>query len=150
MIEARRLYDVQVCMAVMASMWDEISEDGAPEYVPDVIREYWVGIYAEGLIGMYRIHQLTSVCYQIHAFMIDRSQKASGRVILKWCLDNIDDMKKLIAEIPVIYPNVYHYTKKQGFVDEGTNRQSFTKNGQICDTHRLGITREEICQLHSQ
>ena len=145
-MKAERIYDVQVCMAVMASMWKEISEDDAPEFIPDVINEYWIGIYAEGLAGIYRIHQITSVCYQIHAFMIDRTQKESGVIILKWCVDNIEDMQKLIAEIPVIYPNVYGFTKNQGFRDEGINRHSFTKNGKIHDQHRLGITRDEIWQ----
>lgn len=133
----------------MAKMWDEISEDDAPQFHPDVINEYWVGIYSdEGLAGIYRIHQVTSVCFQIHAFMMDRTQKESGLTIEKWCLDNIEDMQKLIAEIPVIYPNVYHFTKSQGFQDEGINRHSFTKNGEVHDVHRLGITREELWELH--
>ena len=145
-MKAERIYDVQICMAVISSLWNEISEDDAPEFIPDVINEYWVSIYAEGLAGIYRIHQITSVCYQIHAFMIDRTQKESGVIILKWCVDNIEDMQKLIAEIPVIYPNVYGFTKNQGFQDEGINRHSFTKNGKIHDQHRLGITRDEIWQ----
>lgn len=145
-LRAERIYDVQICMAVMSSMWDEISEENAPEFIPDVIFEYWVGIYNDGLVGVYRIHQVTSVCFQIHAFMIDRTHKESGKIILKWCVHNIEDMQKLIAEIPVIYPNVYGFTKKQGFVDEGINRKSFTKDGEIHDQHRLGITRGEIWQ----
>lgn len=139
-------------MAIVTRLWDDISEDNAPPFVPDVINEYWVGIFSDGrLAGCYRIHQVTSVCYQIHAFMIDRADKSSGMVVLKWAVENIEDMQKLIADIPACYPNVYHFTKKQGFSDEGINRQSFTKNGKIHDMHRLGVTREEIeCHLHSQ
>lgn len=143
-LTAERIYDVQICMAVMGNMWDEISEDDAPVYHPDVINEYWVGIYDDGLIGIYRIHPLNSICFQIHAFMMDRTKKESGKVILQWCVHNIEDMQKLIAEIPVIYQNVYYYTKKQGFKDEGINRKSFMKNDKLHDQYRLGITRSEI------
>jgi hypothetical protein len=131
-------------------MWDEISEDGVDEFFPDVIREYWLGIFNDEskFIGLYRIHQLMSACFQVHAFMMDRSAKESGKIMLKWAVENIDEMQKMIADIPVIYPNVYHYTKKHGFSDEGVNRKCFTKNGELHDMHRLGITREEICHLH--
>ncbi len=150
-LTAERIYDVQVCMAVMRSMWDEISEDGVSEYIPDVINEFWVAILADGvLVGMYRIHRVMLVCYQIHAFMVDRSHKSSGECILRWCMDNIDDMEKLIAEIPDLYPNVYNFTKNQGFKDEGVNRLSFSKNGKIHDMYRLGMTRQEIEQWLQQ
>lgn len=144
-LRAERIYDVGICLGVMDSMWDEISEDGVETFQPDVLNEYWVGIFSdEGLVGIYRIHQVFNVCFQIHAFMMDRAQKESGKVILRWCVENIEEMQKLIAEIPVIYPNVHRFTLNQGFVDEGTNRSSFTKNGELHDVHRLGITRGEI------
>lgn len=144
-LHAYRTLDVGLCMWVCNEIWDEISEDGAPPYTPDVVNEFWVALRdGDAIAGMYRIHQLTSVSFQIHAFMLDRTRKESGRVILAWCLEHIPQMQKMIAEIPVIYPNVYHFTKKNGFKDEGINRHSFTKNGKIHDTHRLGMTRQEI------
>lgn len=150
-----RLYDVQVCRAVCEKIWDEISEDDAPKFYPDVVHECWLGIYEEDadnnekLSGIYRIHELNGVTWQIHALMIDRENaKESGRLALQWCYDF--GVQKLIAEIPVIYPNVYHFTKHQGFQDEGINRKSFKKNGEIVDCYRLGITREEIWQQLSQ
>jgi hypothetical protein len=141
-----RCYDVRTCWFVCKKIWDEISEDNAPDFVPDVWGEYWIGVYEnDELSGMYRIHQLNGVTYQLHALMIERANaKESGRMILRWCADNIEDMQKIIAEIPVIYPNVYHFALGQGLQDEGLNRASFLKRGEIHDAHRLGITRGEI------
>lgn len=139
----QRTLDVGLCMDVMHAMWDEISEDGVDEFFPDVINEHWVQMEE---IGLYRLHQLNAVTYQIHAFILPEHRdkaKESGVAILKWCLDNLD-FNKLIAEIPMKYPNVYHFTKHQRFKDEGINRGSFLKDGKIWDTWRLGLLKEEI------
>ncbi len=146
-----RLFDTNICRQVVHDLWDCVSDDGAQQpFLPDVDNEYWIGIYEDGLSGIYRIHAINQVTWQIHALMIDRTHaKESGKRILEWFYnENIGH--KLIAEIPVIYPNVYHFTKKQGLKDEGVNRESFMKNGKIVDTYRLGITREEIWQQLSQ
>ena len=55
--------------------------------------------------------------------------------------------EKLNAEIPFIYPEVYHFTKNFGFQDEGINRLSISKNGLLVDQWRLGITRQEVANL---
>lgn len=146
-----RLYDVALCQEVVHDLWDTVSEDGVEQpYWPDVVNEYWIGIYEDGLSGIYRIHAINGVTWQIHALMIERTNaKKSGKAILEWFY-NMNIGHKLIAEIPVIYPNVYHFTKNQGFKDEGVSRASFLKNGNIVDQNRLGITREEIWQQLSQ
>ena len=143
---AERTLDYGLAIQVANSVFDEISEDGVTEFLPDVINEYWVSITTDQLIGIYRIHQLNAITYQIHALIMPEHRghaKESGRVILRWCLDNID-FAKLVAEIPEKYPNVYHFTKSMGFFDEGTNRLSFLKDKTVWNTHRLGQTREEV------
>jgi len=101
----------------------------------------------ENCVGMYRVHQLNGISHQIHAFILkehrEKWAKESGRVILHWCLDNLE-FNKLIAEIPAKYMNVVNFTRHQGFKDEGINRESFLKDGKIWDTYRLGMTRKEI------
>jgi len=149
-MKAYRTLDVGLCIDVMKAMWDEISEDGVESYAPDVINEFWVEILSPETIGLYRIHQLTAMSYQIHAFILPEHRdqaKESGEVILQWCLDYLK-FNKLIAEIPKKYENVYHFTKKQGFKDEGVNRQCFLKDGKLWDTWRLGILKEEIWPQH--
>lgn len=147
-LTAARTLDYGLAIWIIDQVFDEISEDGIDSYVPDVISEHWVTLFdGENCVGMYRLHQVNAITYQIHAFIRpdhrERWAKESGKVILHWCLDNLE-FNKLIAEIPAKYQNVYHFTKGQGFKDEGINRQSFLKDGEIWDTYRLGMTREEI------
>ena len=55
-----------------------------------------------------------------------------------------DKYQKLVAQVPVIYPNVIKFTEMAGFQQEGTNRASYRKNGALYDQIWLGITRDEI------
>ena len=150
-MRSERTLDYGLAISVIDRVFDEISEDGIDLYVPDVVNEHWIALYKDQLIGMYRIHQVNAITYQIHAFILPEFRchsKESGEVILKWCLDNLD-FNKLIAEIPAKYENVLNFTRHQGFKDEGINRESFLKDGKIWDTYRLGITRKEIEYGHS-
>ena len=83
----------------------------------------------------------------IHAHILKEHRKhalEAGTAIIGWFINEVhSDFKKLVAEIPVTYPDVYHYTKKFGFQDEGINRKSIMKKGQLVDQYRLGLTREE-------
>ncbi len=148
-LEAKRTLDVGIILSILQDeqLLDEISEDGINSFVPDVINEYWVLLTDDDVIGLYRLHALNFITYQIHAFILPQYRKKyakqSGHLILDWCLDMVE-FNKLIAEIPVKYENVYRFTKSMGFKDEGVNRQSFRKDDKIWDTYRLGITRQEI------
>ena len=146
-LSASRTLDFGLAIDVVNQVFDEISEDGVDTYLPDVVNEHWVALYHGECIGMYRVHQVNGVTYQIHSFILKEHRKQwakeSGRTILEWCLDNLE-FNKLIAEIPAKYQNVLNFTRHQGFQDEGINRQSFLKDGKIWDTYRLGMTREEI------
>lgn len=149
MIASRTLdYGLVIDILKNEQLFDEISEDGVSTYLPDIINEYWVQIVSDQTIGLYRLHQLNGITFQIHAFILPehRSQsKESGKVILEWCLNNLE-FEKLVAEIPFKYQNVVEFTAQMGFIDEGINRKSFLKDGKIWDTLRMGITRSEVEQ----
>ena len=143
----QRTFDIALCFGVMNEMFDDIFEDNAEPATPDVMNEYWMCVYQDiDLIGIYRLHQLNGITYQIHAMIRPKYRhiKTHGAEILKWCLENLE-FEKLVAEIPEIYPNVYHYCKKWS-KDEGINRSNFLKNGKIHHSYRLGVTKEELCQ----
>ena len=148
-LTAERTYDVGLIWSIVLQpdLWETVTEDNPPTFKPDVINEAWVLIVNnEGIIGCYNLHSLNSVNWQIHAFIVPEQRKhskESGKVILKWAIENLD-FKKLEAVIPVIYPNVYHFTLKQGFSDEGLSRKSYMKNNELHDQHYLGITRAEV------
>jgi len=142
-----RIYDVGIAVTTMSAMWDAISEDGVEQYQPDVVGELWIGIYTPTeYVGMYRFHQLSSVLWQGHTFMLPDKRMHSlggGKAMLSWILDNIPTLRKLIVEIPECYPNVVKFAENLGFKLQGFNPDSFTKNGLI-GVHQYGITNEEM------
>lgn len=146
-----RITDYAIPLAILRApaIQATIGEDGAAPMMPNVINEYWVGVVAGGkLAGCYRLHQLNGVCWQVHAFILpdyrrEWSMKAS-KALLKWAVDSIEDLNKIICEVPAIYPNVIKHVEAQGFTWEGCNRGSFRKHGEIVDQIRFGITKEEI------
>ena len=149
-LEAERITDFTLANHCVNECWNEISEDNAPTYIADVIREYWIGLYSDQLIGCYRIHQINAATHEIHAFILpnhrDEYAKESGLTILQWILDNTD-CQKLICNIPEKYQNVIGFVKSLGFKHEGINRLSFTKNGKLWNMHNFGLTRNEIKEL---
>jgi len=100
------------------------------------------------IIGVWCIYPVNKTTLNIHCNILKEHRehgKESGRLILKWFAEESPEQyQKLNAEIPVIYTAVYHFTKNFGFQDEGINRKSISKEGQLVDQYRLGITREEV------
>jgi hypothetical protein len=137
----------------MSLLWDDIAEDDAPPYTPDIINEYWVAILADNeYVGMYRFHQLTSVCWQGHAFMLRDKREHSlggGNAIQKWVIDNLVGARKVIVEVPECFPNVIDFVKKLGFKEQGYNSDSYTKNG-VVGKYQLGMTIEEMKWVQQQ
>lgn len=150
-LTAARTLDFGIAHSICSipEIFDCISEDGVEDYFPNVVNEFWILMVTESdeIAGCYRLHQVSSRTYEIHAFMIPeyraKYSQISSRVILEWCLSELD-FSKLIANIPQKYKNVYHFTKNTGFKDEGFNRSSFMKDGKLIGQYRLGITRDEI------
>jgi len=154
MIEFRPIEDGEEIKEILFSpcLWERISEDGQtqeafifvnrPEYI-------WLGIYdGDLLVGMFFLHPLNSTSLQIHIHMLDEHRVKyaydSGAMIIYWFVNQCHEtINKLVAEIPVIYQDVYHFTQKFGFQNEGINRDSYRKNGKIYSQYRLGLTRKE-------
>jgi RimJ/RimL family protein N-acetyltransferase len=149
LLDPYRITDYAVAQYIINECWYEISEDNAPHYVPDIIKEYWIGIYNddEMLVGCCRFHQLTSITWEAHAFVLSEFRKEYGVVAcftsFRWLLDNTD-CQKLVANVPERFPNVMGYLEKIGFKKEGVNRQSYTKDNKIWDVINYGLTRPEI------
>ena len=130
------------------AMWDDISEDNAPPYTPDLVGEVYVGVYADGdYVGMYRLHQLTSVMWKAHAFILTESRKAhslaSGEALKVWLLDNIPDLEMLVADVPDCFPNVLAFVEAMGFTELGYTPECYTKNG-LVGLRQMGLNREDM------
>ena len=140
-----RIWDHRIVVHTISELWDEIAEDNAPPYVPDIVNEYYVGIYhKKTYIGMYRFNQLNSVLWEGHVFMLDRKHSVQGaEIIKKWVVENLTDAKKIIVNIPECFSNVIEFVKKIGFEEQGYNSDSYTKNG-IIGMYQLGMKVEDM------
>lgn len=102
-------------------------------------------------IGVWNLYPLNTVTLNIHCNILKEHRKHgkdAGRLILEWFTTECPEQyQKLNAEIPAVFESVYHFTKGFGFKDEGVNRLSIMKNGELTDQYRLGITRGEAVEF---
>ncbi len=98
-------------------------------------------------IGFWLLYPLNGSTLAIHCNILKPFRKLgadAAKLILEWFVNECPGQyQKLNAEIPFCYPEVYSFTKKHGFLDEGVNRQSIVKCGDLIDQWRLGLTKAE-------
>lgn len=128
-----------------------IAEDGIEPWEYDTPidgNQCYMMIYADDMpIGVWNLYPDGTSTLNIHCNILKPYRvhaMEAGRLIVDWfAYEAPGQYLKLNAQIPVIYPDVYHFTKKFGFKDEGINRSSILKAGKIVDQWRLGLTRDE-------
>ena len=137
-------------------IFERIAEDGISpdDYEIDLPeRNCYMLIKKDGeTIGLWCLYPANTSTLNVHANILKEHRKhakEAARLMLNWFAEHSPDQYvKLNAEIPVIYEDVYMYTKNHGFVDEGINRLSIMKNGVLVDQHLLGLTRDEAKKLY--
>ena len=111
---------------------------------------YMMVMKDDAAIGVWNLYPINTVTLNIHCNILKEFReygKEASVLILSWFItDCPKQYHKLNAEIPMIYPEVYHHTKNFGFKDEGINRKSIMKNGELVDQWRLGITKQEVIE----
>ena len=69
------------------------------------------------------------------------------RLALICLINDFPCYKKVIVFIPIINKNVKMFALRIGFKEEGLNRQSYIKNGDIIDQWLMGMTQKEIKEI---
>ena len=134
-------------------LFARIAEDGVENYVTpfDGHQCYMMIMSGDEPIGVWNLYPINTVTLNIHCNILEAHRehgKIAGHLILDWFVNECPNQyQKLNAEIPMVYPEVYHFTKGFGFQDEGINRLSISKNGLLVDQWRLGITRHEVASM---
>ena len=136
-------------------LFDRIAEDGHSidgyESPFDDRQRYLMIMDDDQSIGVWNLYPANHSTLNIHCNILEAHRehgKGAGRLILEWFVNEAPDQyQKLNAEIPVVYPEVYHFTKGFGFSDEGVNRQSIMKGGVLTDQYRLGVTKPEVVKF---
>ena len=155
-IDMIRIADDMTLVKDMAEkVWGSMSEDGV---IIDNFEPYnstasvWL-IYSENDvdIGMLFINNDSTTAISFHPYIMPE-HKGSGRGMVSeffsWFIENIPaKVNKINVKVPIIHKTVYNFAKKVGFIDEGVDRMSYTKNGEVCDRYALGLTRSEIAEI---
>lgn len=144
-------FDMSIVKAFM--MQPEIWERAAEDYEEIVDfnpynddQAVWLECIDDSeVIGLILVHHDNSTTLRIHPYM---TSKTKGRQMMaeffQWVLTLPDQVQKIIVSIPTCHQIVYNFARKVGFIDEGINRLSYTKDGELFDQWNLGITRAEI------
>ncbi len=147
-IVADRTHDIGFIKSVVGSMWDDVAEDGQSieGWEPEVVSECWLNIND---MAAWCLHAENSTTLIVHAHVLKAYRYASeeiGLAVWAWISENCD-YEKVNASIPFIHPNVKKYAERVGMVQEGINRFSYCKNGEIVDQWLMGITRDEMKEM---
>ena len=134
---------------IQPEVWERASEDyeELTDFYPhnDDLSVWLECLDEKALIGMVLVHHDNSTTLRIHPYM---TSKTKGRDMMKelfgWVLLLPDQIQKIIVSIPTCHRIAYNFAKKVGFIDEGINRLSYTKGGELYDQWNLGLTRKEI------
>ena len=130
-----------------AELFSRVSDDlcDYEHFMPPMDHAYVACVEDGVIMGFFWLHADTSTTMQIHANFLKahrhRAQEGADKI-----LDHVFNkigVLKLIAKIPVTFPDVYYFTKRQGFADEGCDRKSILKGGKLIDRYCLGLTRED-------
>ena len=155
-VSIEQIWDVKLIYSVLKDprIWKTISNDGqtSDKFVINVDAEdyYYLAVAHSNIcIGIYVLHPFNDCTLEIHANILPEYRKEfatqSGEKVLEWFDKNAPEKyQKLIARIPEIYPEVYHFTLNRGFSDEGRLIKGCRKKGNLCDLHILGLERSAL------
>lgn len=146
--------DMEVVRQVMLipEIWDRAAEDGISQedFYPgfDSLSHWLLCKEEDKIIGIILLHHDNSTTLKLHPYL-RREHYSLGREMMKsfykWFIENTS-IHKLIVSMPENQKKTYNFAKKVGFKDEGFNRESYLKNGEIYGQYNLGITRKEVEQ----
>lgn len=155
-VSVRTCHDTSFIRSVLTDeeMWKRISEDDQQRDAFDLadVNDDWTFsefLTVDGPIGLFVLHPMNQTTVMVHIHILEQFRAlyaaAAGRALMEWMHCHLSErVCKVVAEIPVVFQDVYHYTKNHGFLDEGCNRKSILIDGELVDQKYLGITREEI------
>ena len=99
-------------------------------------------------VGFFWVHHFSYSVMQIHAHFTKANRvhtRGSGKAMLKYLKDNAPaSVHKFVAFVPVIFPDVYNFSVREGLEDEGFLFESSYRDGVMVDQHILGINRGKI------
>lgn len=130
------------------SISDTIAQDTDNDFVLELNKgELWLSIHNDDkLIGVCAFDNVRGIGCDIHPYILPKYRIYSRKAVssaISYLFSNFEQIQKVNATIPFIYPKVKNFALKIGFKPEGINRQSFLKHGVIYDQWAVGLLRSE-------
>lgn len=149
-----RTHDMALVRSIMShpAIFPHIHDDSVTECAPiDHEGLYWMLVSDGEPAGVFLVHAHNAVCFEMHTCLLPRiwgkDAACAAQLLLAWAF-NDTQCKKMITAVPSYNRAALRFAKAGGMVQEGVNRASFLRNGELIDQIMLGITKQEwiLCQ----
>lgn len=134
------------------AIWPHITDDATAEAapIPDNEAMHWMLVNDGEPAGVFLVHAHNMYCYEMHTCLLPRTwgaqAKTAAQMLLRWAFEQTE-CQKMITAVPAYNRPALRFAKAGGMVQEGINRASFMRNGELIDQIMLGITKQEwTCQ----
>lgn len=143
-----RTRDMALVASILAhpAIWPHISDDGCTEPDPqDNDALHWMLVSDGEPAGVFMLHQHNAACWEVHTCLLPRAwgQPAAQAAQLLLAYAFGIGARKVITHVPSYNRLALRFAKAAGMTQEGVNRASFAKNGELLDQIMLGITEKE-------
>ena len=149
-----RTRDMETVNAIMKdpAIWPHIHEDGAQDYMPiDHEAFNWLLVKdGDEVLGVFLVHPRGAACSEMHTCLLPKCwgkrAACAAQLLAHWVFTNTP-CQKLITSVPAYNRVALHFALAGGGREEGINRASFLRNGEMIDQIMLGMTKQEfLCQ----
>ncbi len=153
-----RTRDMEIVRAIMSNpaIFPHIHDDSVTECDPvDHDGFHWMLVDDGEPAGVFLVHAMNSICDQMHTCLLPRiwgtGAAWAAQLLLRWAFTETA-CQKMITAVPAYNRAALRFAKAGGMQQEGINRASFQRNGQLIDQIMLGITKQEweSCQQQYQ
>jgi RimJ/RimL family protein N-acetyltransferase len=157
MIHFERSFDYELIRQILThpKIYDHISDDGSPareEYQPIEHEAIWYVIVrdvreeGEDLLGLWMFTPQNAVCWEVHTALLPCAWGPAGqraaRLLPEWIWANTP-CRRIVTNVPETNRLALHFAAKAGMKVYGVNRQSWMKDGVLCDQICLGLSKSE-------
>lgn len=159
-MQLTRTHDMELVERLMRHprVWPHLHDDGTPEDWKPIDHEaiYWMLVTVAGApLGVFLVHPVNSFCFEMHTCLWPELwgvQAHRAALLLGDWVFSDTVCRKMITNVPAYNRRALRFAKAGGMRQEGINRASFMRRGEMLDQIVLGVTKEEWppCQQQSQ
>lgn len=148
-IEPTQDYQLVIDTITSDEIWDLAAGDGMEKelFIPRIDPfSMWLLAKTDKICGIILVEIENAAAIRIHPYSYDKGKWFyMMKAFFRWFMENSSEqLQKINAKTPVYNSGARKLLLKLGFKDEGTDRLSFLKNGELFDQYILGITKDEV------